>query len=136
MKNELKSWLIAGVVLLAIMGLLGYLPGMGLLGSVRDDYIPMAPGTAICFLILAISLITLNVKNISASSLIIPLILSLFVSLYGLLDVAGYLFGKDLVFEDTLVPYAGHLHGIPIARMSPVTGALLFLSGAAIFFII
>ena len=35
-----------GAVLIAIMGLLGYVPGLRLLGSIRPDYIPIAPRTA------------------------------------------------------------------------------------------
>jgi hypothetical protein len=41
-----------GVILLSVMGLLGYLPGLGLLASIRKDYIPMAPATAVGFMIL------------------------------------------------------------------------------------
>ena len=35
-----------GVIAVAVMGLLGYLPGLGLLGSIKKNYIPMAPSTA------------------------------------------------------------------------------------------
>lgn len=55
MKSELKSSSIigaSGAIAVAILGLLGYLPGMGLLGSIREDYIPMAPSTAISFIVL------------------------------------------------------------------------------------
>ena len=35
-----------GAILIAILGLLGYVPGLRVLGSIRPDYIPMAPSTA------------------------------------------------------------------------------------------
>ncbi len=45
MKISLKLLFISAVGAIAIMGLLGYLPGMGLFGSIREDYIPMAPSS-------------------------------------------------------------------------------------------
>ena len=49
------------------------------------------------------------------------------------MEVAEYFSGIDLNFENTLVPTAGYLSGIPIARMSPATGAGFFLSGFVVF---
>ena len=139
MKNELKSWPMigaSGAVAVAILGLVGYLPGMGLLGSIKENYIPMAPSTAISFIILGIVLLILNVKQHSGTKAIISLIVALLVSLFGILEVAGHFSGMDLNFEDTLVPAAGELGKIPIARMSPATGAAFFLSGVAAFLLI
>jgi len=45
-----------GAISIAVLGLLSYMPGLGLLGSIRDDYIPMAPSTAISFIILGFCL--------------------------------------------------------------------------------
>ena len=36
-----------GAIVVAMLGLLGYVPGLRALGSVREDYIPMAPSTAV-----------------------------------------------------------------------------------------
>lgn len=124
-----------GAIIIAVMGLAGYLPGMGLLGSIRESYIPMAPSTAISFILLGIILLVFNL-NQSGGKTIIPLVVTLLVALFGILEVAGHFSGLDLNFEDTLVPAAGNLGGIPIARMSPATGAAIFLSGIAIFFLI
>ena len=41
---------------LSLSGLIAYLPGFGALGSVDLEYIPMAPSTAISFIVLSISL--------------------------------------------------------------------------------
>lgn len=45
-----------GAAIVASAGLLGYVPGLRILGSLRSDYIPMAPSTAGCFLILSVAL--------------------------------------------------------------------------------
>jgi PAS domain S-box-containing protein len=122
----------AGAVIVAVMGLLGYVPGLGVLGSVRPDYIPMAPSTAISFIVLGGILLVLTRRSLSGASLIFLGALAALVSLFGLLEVAGYFAGMELNFEDVLVPSAGHLGEIPIGRMSPATGAAFLLAGLAV----
>ena len=46
----------AGAAILAIAGLLEYVPGLRILGCIRSDFIPMAPSTAVFFLILSVAL--------------------------------------------------------------------------------
>ncbi|MFA5903560.1 MAG: PAS domain S-box protein, partial [Desulfobacula sp.] len=122
-----------GVIAVAIMGLMGYLPGLRLLGSIKKDYIPMAPSTAISFIILGCILLFLNAKPLSGFKSALIFILIFLVSLFGLLDIIGYYAGLDLNFEDTIVPITSTLNGIAVGRMSPVTGALFFVSGIVVF---
>ena len=136
MKISLKSLFTSLVGAIALLGLFGYLPGMGLFASIRDDYIPMAPSTAASFLVLCFVLLILNAKRLSGTKAVISVIATLFVALFGILEVAGHFSGMDLNFEDTIVPAVGTLDGVPIARMSPSTGAVFFLSGVAVFFLI
>ncbi len=49
--------------------------------------------------------------------------------LFSLLNVAGNIVGLDLNWEARLAAKAGTLGGIPIGRMSPMTGAAFFLAG-------
>jgi PAS domain S-box-containing protein len=119
---------------IAISGLLGYLPGMEILGSIHEDYIPMAPSTAFSFIVLCICLITTQCKNVSGIKEKVIVIITLLVTLFGILEVLGYFSGLDLNFEDKLIPIEGNLNGVPIGRMSPVTGALFSLTGITILF--
>ncbi|WP_373003870.1 PAS domain S-box protein [Sulfurimonas sp.] len=73
-------------------------------------------------------------KEISKKILILVLISSLSVSIFGILEVIGYFIHNDLNYEDAIIPIQGYLNGIPIARMSPATGALFFTSGLSIIF--
>jgi PAS domain S-box-containing protein len=114
------------------MGLLGYLPGLGLLASIHKDYIPMAPATAVGFMILGGILPALNAKPFSRKRMIVLTVLTLMVSLFGLMDMMGHMMGMDLVFEQALVPVSSSHDGIPVGRMSPVTGGGFFLSGIAL----
>jgi len=121
-----------GAIFLSLMGLLGYIPGLGFLGSIGEDFIPMAPSTAISFILLGSMLLMIERRSLS-NRVLFPLgVLAGLVSLFGALEVAGYFAGMDLNFEDTLVPAAGYLGEMPIARMSPSTGALFVLAGIAV----
>ncbi len=122
----------AGVILIAVFGLLGYVPGLGLLGSVREGYIPMAPSTAISFILLGGILLAMTLRSLSGASFILFGVMAALVSLFGTLEVAGHFTARDLNLEDVLVPSAGYLGEIPIARMSPATGAAFLLAGLAV----
>ena len=126
----------AGAILIALLGLLGYVPGLGLLGSVHEGYVPMAPSTAISFIVLGGVLLWMTLRSLSDASLVLFGALAALVSLFGALEVGGHFTGRDLNFEDALVPSAGYLGEIPIARMSPATGAAFLLAGLAVLAIV
>jgi hypothetical protein len=126
----------AATVGLSISGLIGYFPGLGLLGSIQPDYIPMAPSTAISFIILSLCLYYQTKQIPKRFSIMVLLSSSILVSLFGLLDIIGYVAGKDLNFEDVIFPEFGQINNIPIARMSPSTGVLFFLFGLSLTLII
>jgi PAS domain S-box-containing protein len=134
--EDLQTTGILGTILLALLGLLGYIPGLGVLGRIRDVYIPMAPSTAISFLILAGGLHFSNTKKRSRKILTVIMIGVILVTLFGLLQLIGFYCGTDLNFEDVMVPDVGHLNDIPVGRMSPATGITFFISGLAVFTLI
>jgi len=121
-----------GAALAGLCGLMGYIPGLNLLGSINSIFIPMAPSTSISFIFMATALFVYNRKDLKVSFQYLVLILTVLTTLFGLLEVIGFFIDKDLTLEDRLVPDFGELAGIPIARMSPSTGALFFLSGIAL----
>ena len=126
----------AGTIAFGLIGLLGYVPGMGSLGSIREGYIPMAPSTAISFIVLGSVLCILTLRSLSGASLALMGALAALISLFGVLEFAGHFAGKDLSLEDTLFPTLGNLGEIPIGRMSPSTGALFFLAGLSAFVLV
>lgn len=121
-----------GTIIIALGGLLSYLPGLRILGSIRADYIPMAPSTAVSFILLGGALLKLVLRPPGGKQLRVVQGLALLVALFGALELLGYVTGRDLNFEDALVPSVGYLDKIPIARMSPATGGLFFITGAAV----
>ena len=111
----------SGAIVIAVMGLMGYIPELALLGSVREGYIPMAPTTAISFILLGGILLSITLRSLSGTTCLFIGFLAALVSLFGVLEVAGHFTGRDLNFEDVFVPSAGYLGEIPIARMSYTT---------------
>ncbi len=128
-----RASILGGLVTLAValLGALGYAPGLQALGSVRETYIPMAPSTAASFVIMAGLLLAMAWRPLSKASAGVAVVLAALVALFGGLEVVEHFVGVSLNFEDTLVPPAGYLGQIPIARMSPFTGALFFFAGLA-----
>jgi len=124
------------VTVMAILGLLGCISGLRLLGSVHKGYIPMAPSTAMCFLLQGVILIRLAYRRWREPERFIMRALSGLTALFGLLEVLGHFMGFDLNFEDMLVPTMGQLGEIPIGRMSPLTGVLFFFTGICVLLLV
>jgi PAS domain S-box-containing protein len=122
------------VILIAILGLLGYVPGWQLLASGNPKYIPMAPSTIILFILSALALLKFSGKGISYTGIYIAI--SVFITLFGLTETIGFFVGAEINFENLLVPEMGYLNGVPVARMSPSTGILFFVSGLILFLLI
>jgi PAS domain S-box-containing protein len=127
----------AGVLILAVMGLLGYLPGWRTLGSIHSDYIPMAPATALSFMIFVLLLLISTFRPPEKRTFrVLCLLIAGYTALFGLLETQEYFTGIDLSLEERLFIVSGTLNGIPIGRMSPATGFGFLLSGASILFIL
>lgn len=122
-------------IVIAILGLMGFIPGLGLLASVRKSYIPMAPTTVVCFLLQGVILLRLADQRWREPERSIIRVLSGLTVLFGLFEVLSHFAGLDLSFEDMLIPNMGYHGEIPIARMSPLTGALFSLTGTCLLII-
>ncbi|MHB8205191.1 MAG: PAS domain-containing protein, partial [Desulfomonilaceae bacterium] len=131
---------LAGVVLVcgtitAIIGglvLVGWVLGWGVLTSVRTDYIPMAPNTAILFTLLGIALVVGEVwpaNHIIRTSVNWAGLLTLIVTGMSLI---GSAFGLNLEIGHWLLPSTGTFGGGPIGRMSPISSFSFIFSGAAL----
>lgn len=127
--------IIAGnaTLLLGLAGLFAYLPGLDMLGSFREDYIPMAPSTALSFVFLGAALGVLHL-NTSPGRMWPAAVLSWIVFLFSLTELYSLLH-PALDLEALLFPDYGSWNTLPTGRMSPFT-ALLFLLGSAMLILI
>jgi signal transduction histidine kinase len=130
-----KNWAIGfmlAVLALALLGLAGWIWNIRLLTSVLSTYIPIAPTTVISFIVIAGILLIHFKQPLRATKAKIALFIVVLVALFGALEVVEYITGMSLNYEDVLIPNAGLMGNIPLARMSPATGGLFFLAGIVI----
>ena len=125
-----------GAIVLAAAGLLGYVPGLRVLGQIRSDYIPMAPSSAICLLILSVVLRLVVVQPWQRPARVTMALPVLLVVVFALLKFAELLSGRTISFENRLAPPMEMLGSIPIGRMSPMTGVVLTFVGIGTFLIL
>jgi PAS domain S-box-containing protein len=126
----------AGAAIVALAGLLGYIPRLRIVADIRSNYIPMALSTAGCFFILGMSLFRNARRNRQGFVNIAAVALVFLVTMFSLLEVAGNLSGMDLNFEDRLLSAANAGREFPFRGMSPLTGLTFLLTGFGIFLLL
>ncbi len=118
------------VLILALMTFVGWTTGLSLLASVRAKYIPMAPSTALCFLLVAIGLV-LHAKR--PRLLWIPRALAAVVLLVAAAKITevlgGYRFGIDAWFVRNPEMFGA----VPTGRMAPMTALDFVFTAGAVF---
>jgi PAS domain S-box-containing protein len=124
---------LAGIVtfFLGTMGLASWVSGWRLLAAVRPGYIPMAVDTALLFMAFG-AILPLLARNPNPRTRRSVTVVAGLASVYGLLKFIEYFVGADLTFEGLLFPVTERLGAFPLGRMSPFSGFLFFLSGAAL----
>ncbi|MBI5419354.1 MAG: response regulator [Deltaproteobacteria bacterium] len=121
----------AGAALLALVALLGWILGLPLLASIHPRYIPMAPSTAVSFLLLGAILSIQSRGPLRDSARWLTAGLSALVSASGLIVFGASHVGGAHPIDSLFQPDPGMLGTIPMGRMSPATGAMFFLAGFA-----
>lgn len=120
------------VIILASLGLSGGLSGQRLVDPARLELVPMAPSTAIVFLILG----GLLLLRAAPGPMVVPgpRVSGAVLLLLGavvLLNLVELLFGLDVGFLDLFFRQVNHWAGVPHTRMSPATALLFLLAVAA-----
>ena len=121
-----KETLLFLILFISGLSLLGWMMDKIILTSVSLKYIPIAPSTALIFVVLSIlSLITNKFENqyISKS---VGIIILLLVVLFCVDIILNYFFNFKWDIENILIKIPSTLGNVPIGRMSPIT-ALLFI---------
>lgn len=122
----------AAVVFIGILGFLGWISGSGILGAIRPYYIPMAPSTALAFMLFGTILIIHDYKPWSRKHGFLIIAVVVLVTIFGLLEFVEYFIGVDLTYEELLFPPHGKLGEVPLYQISPIAAAIFFLAGIAL----
>lgn len=124
-------------VFIAVSGILGYiLPGVEMAGKISADYIPMAPGTAVIFILTSIVLLSKRFSSNHKSWKTAAIVLITIITLFSILEIIGHLTGTDLNFEEAMMPDRGTLNNVPIGLMSPATAIAFTFSGISLLILI
>lgn len=120
------------VVLLALIALFGYIPDLEFLARIKPSYIPMAPATAMCFIVLGHILFFSDEIKENGNRWRLFSFLIILVIVFSIHTVLRYFNIVDLNIERIIVSDSNSLDGIPIGFMSPVTGFSFFLLGISV----
>ena len=118
---------------IALLGVVGWLSGMHVLAGGWSTYVPMAPSTAIAFLLLAGALFCFARWPALQLSRRICLIAVSIVFLLGLLVLAQFIFGIDLGVEQVLSGTNKLLGSTPLGRMSPLSAVAFLFESTTLF---
>lgn len=123
----------AGTMILCGVVLGGWVWDLHFFVGRHPEYIPMAPSTALAFVLLNVALLIFIIIPQSRLGGYFARGASFLVSLFGLLIIIQFLLGLDFHLEQRLFPVAETLGLIPLGRMSPITAANFVLIGSALF---
>ena len=141
MSNKGRYRVIAQVCALSTAGIgfiaiIGWLTNLWLLHSIRPDYIPMAPSTALAFIIMGGSLFVSARWSSHYLAILFSKVSAVLVALFALLMLIQFFIGTDFGIERLLAGESGTLRGFPTGRMSPVTAVSFLLSGLSQLFLL
>ena len=122
-----------GSLLPAIAALLSWSLGAKEATALGSGYVPMAPSTAVAFILLGGSLFLHQRFPSSLAALMVCRIALLAVFALSVLILAQSPLGFELFLERWLVPHAERVGNIPVGRMSVVTAGAFLLLSLAVF---
>ncbi len=110
-------------LLIAVLALLGWATGNLVLASLRSVYIPMAPNTAVCFVLLTVPVLL----RPRLRWLVAP------VFLLALLTLTQFLFHVEFGVDSWVVRVPGKFGEVALGAMSPITAGLFLMLSVSAF---
>ena len=126
----------ATVMMLGMFGLVGWFAGAGKLARISWHYIPMAPSTAWSCLFLGSILLLHGSRPLEGRGRGLALAVVILTTVFGFLNFLEYFIGVDLSLEEVWFPATEQFGRVVTNRMSPMTGAGMFISGIALFLVL
>ncbi len=116
------------------MALAGWLTHTLFLAALSNEYIPMAPATAICFLLIA-SAMSLEASHNAEAARYVITASAVLVALFCLIVLLQFAAHPDFDVESVFLHKSEFRSGIPLGRMSSFTASGIFAAALAIFFL-
>lgn len=125
---------LALVTAISVAGLVGWLFDSLVIASIHKSFIPMAPSSALFFMILCGAILLRRELPDSRVARIMATSASLLVTVTSLAIFADYYIGAIELDIEGLIPIpTGMLDTVPTGRMSPISAASFSLAGLAVF---
>jgi diguanylate cyclase (GGDEF)-like protein/PAS domain S-box-containing protein len=136
MLDEIIIFAVATVAAISGTALVGWLFDSLIFASLHKSFIPMAPSSALFFLILCGALLIRRQLPGSRAARVIAPVAALLVAVLSAAIFAGY-FSSAVGWDiEGVIPFpAGKLDAIPMGHMSPITAAGFFLAGLTVYFL-
>ncbi|MDP2890386.1 MAG: PAS domain S-box protein [Bacteroidota bacterium] len=131
--EKISIWAFWVIITLSVLALTGWLADSLSLAGMGDNSIPMAPVTALCFILTSFAAVNFLQKRISLTLSKIVFYFVFVVCLIILIDTST---GYPVEFERMIGNSPGLLNNFPIGRMSPVTCILFLISVVSLLTII
>lgn len=130
--NKLHKGLVVLTISIALFGLFGWSTGKLFFAQISVLYIPIAPSTALSFLIISLILLIKyqNIKRKLINS--INLILSIIVICFSGIIIVDWLFNFSWDIENVFIKNPEAFGEVVTGRMSPLTALLFILEAFAI----
>ncbi len=116
--------------------IMGWALGWQFLTSIRADYIPAAPNTALCFVLLGGALVARKYGKSGGLSIRLSCIAAIAVFITGSLSLLQFVIGSDFGIDRLLISTSGKLGPAPVGYMSPVTAAIFLAASSAMGFLL
>jgi len=120
----------AGAAVIGIAGLLGWILDLPVLSSIVPGYKPIAISMSIIVILLGGAQVFIA-RRVSSGLASILSIITLFITLFGLLEIIQLLTGLNATIENEILRRYPALYIQPDAHISPVAGILTFLIALA-----
>ena len=115
-----------------LLGLTAWTTGFLRLASVRTDFIPMAPSTAVACVLVSAALIALAFGHGTTIRNSVRAVACL-VSILALIELVEFFAGVEVIdWETALIERPGMFGAVPLARMSPLASATFVMVGLAL----
>jgi diguanylate cyclase (GGDEF)-like protein/PAS domain S-box-containing protein len=134
--NMLDKIVISSLVLVTVISgaaLAGWLFDSIIIASIHKSFIPMAPSSALFFIILSGALLIHRRFPDSPAARIMATAAALFVAVTSVAILADYYLGAIELNIEGLIPFStGMLDAVPTGRMSPISAASFSLAGLTV----
>ncbi len=130
---NVSGQIMSGIVLLVAIVLAGaWASGNLEIASFGTGTIPMAPSTALLFILISGILLALVRHPGSPGTRWAGLAIGLFAMVFSLLILGEHLFWTTLDIEQWIVEGPGFTSGVPLGRMSPLTAIMFMFAGMSL----